>query len=485
MMRSKTTVATTVLSTNDIAIIQRNKPLLISITIVVSIIILFYHIYIPHRLNLNPDIGSISINSNVWQHRGNGSIGGMGFNITSLPQREKKYLSSIFPRIVHQMWKDSSIPSELKRWKDGCQALSSEYEFRMYHDDGIKAFVSEHYPQYQALFNTLHGVYMADMARILLTYHYGGLYIDLDFYCHRPLHCLELSLPNDILLSPKKNILVVSLEPVVHANLFRNKTRIVIQDFMMATPKHPFFKWFLDDRNAVYQQQNSTASTYTKGPFSYAIENDIDKYKMITNTYKSKSNSSVVIYEFKEEVLHSLVDATNSRLKTSCSNPDTAGRYPKSCEFVNEDLFFRPSDNTVAVHMWSHVHLGWHFLRFAYLANVYNQVERALPPTFRCPPDAEKRAKERSMPKPPPLKPVKDKSKEKEKKKKVPQTKSNDQKTDQKIQQKEQKVQQQPIKGPRNNNNNNNKPPIPANVPQQQNPGGRPAFQENPVRRLR
>jgi hypothetical protein len=155
---------------------------------------------------------------------------------------------------------------------------------------------------------------------------------------------------------------------------------------------------------------------------------------------------------------------------------------------VNQDLFFRPSDNTVAVHMWSHVHLGWHFLRFAYLANVYNQVERALPPTFRCPPDAEKRAKERSMPKPPPPKPVKDKSKEKDKKKKIPQTKSNDQKTDQKIQQKEQKVQQQqPIKGPRNNNNNNNnnKPPIPANVPQQQNPGGRPAFQENPVRRLR
>ena len=453
---------------------------MISLAVILTIITIFYHIYIPKRLNLRPDIGSISINNNVWQHRGNGSIGGMGFNITALPQREKKYLSNIFPRIVHQMWKDSAIPSELNRWKDGCQALSSDYEFRMYHDDQIRKFVSQYYPQYEPLFNTLHGVYMADMARILLTYHYGGLYMDLDFYCHRPLHCLELSLPNDILTGSKKNILVVSLEPVVHANLFRNKSRVVIQDFMMATPKHPFFKWFLDDRKQSYEEQVNKSWPFTKGPFSYAIENDIDKYKMKTNSYKSKANSSVVIYEFKEEVLHSLVDSTNWRLKSTCLNPETAKQFPNSCDLVNKNLFFRPGDATVGVHMWSHVHLGWSFFRFAYSANLYNQVERTLPPTFRCPADAEKRAKERTTPKPAPQPKQVTKKEEKEKKKKVDQ-KVEKNPSDQKVhQQKEQQKgqQQQQQKGQQQQqNNNNNKPPL--NTLRQQQQPGRSTVQEN------
>ena len=47
----------------------------------------------------------------------------------------------------------------------------------------------------------------------------------------------------------EKDILIVSLEPTIHANIFRDKDRVVIQDFYMSTVRHPFFKWFLDDRS--------------------------------------------------------------------------------------------------------------------------------------------------------------------------------------------------------------------------------------------
>ena len=49
--------------------------------------------------------------------------------------------------------------------------------------------------------------------------------------------------------------MVVSLEPVVHANILRNKHRIVIQDFYMCTPKHPFLKWLLEDRLTIYNDK--------------------------------------------------------------------------------------------------------------------------------------------------------------------------------------------------------------------------------------
>lgn len=84
------------------------------------------------------------------------------------------------------------------------------------------------------------GVFMADMARFLIIYHYGGIYMDLDFYCHKPFSCLIDSLsskyiPANTLASTNTNqsLFVVSLEPRVHGLLFRSKPRVVIQDFFL------------------------------------------------------------------------------------------------------------------------------------------------------------------------------------------------------------------------------------------------------------
>lgn len=181
------------------------------------------------------------------------------------------------PRIIHQTWKTgASPPAETTRWREGCQALNREYEFRMYDDDDLLAFTEQHYPEYLALFKSLRGVYMADMARILVTYHTGGIYMDLDFYCHRPFSCLDALVTRLASASGHKHVLAVSLEPSVHATIFRNKERVVIQDFYMATPKHPFFKWFLDNRKAAFERDPLHPA---KGPFSYSIEADIDAYR--------------------------------------------------------------------------------------------------------------------------------------------------------------------------------------------------------------
>jgi mannosyltransferase OCH1-like enzyme len=85
---------------------------------------------------------------------------------------------------------------------------------------------------------------MADMARVLITYHYGGTYMDLDFYCHKPLRCVIQQAEQQMLTALErhnvqgeemsrthlpKSVLIVSREPVAHAVVFRNKTRVVIQ----------------------------------------------------------------------------------------------------------------------------------------------------------------------------------------------------------------------------------------------------------------
>lgn len=304
---------------------------------------------------------------------------------------------------------------------------------------------------------------MADMARVLVTYHYGGIYADLDFYCHRPYRCLlrkAMSLLHEdgrygsnLALSPAiisndsilittttipRDILVVSREPLVHAVLFRNKSRVVIQDFFMATPRHPFFLWLLEDKLKLFNDSSSTAaaatgSVFPKGPFSYSIEKDIDRYleqkraaaaddsqkvgavgrkkrisshssleqqppidavttqqtptapqqgirRRVTRAMRGRKASRLsrissssssrrqsvkvedVIIELREDVMHPLVDATNPRLYSACAAANTAALLEdglrRSCRIIDQGLFFRPSNETVLVHMWTHVFLG-------------------------------------------------------------------------------------------------------------------------------
>ena len=330
----------------------------------------------------------------------------------------------VIPMIIHQMWKGTkeTLPHELQRWSDGCAVVNKDIVLKLYTDADLSAFVHSTYPQYKNLFSTLKGVYMADMARVLIIYHFGGIYMDLDFYCHRPFHCLINSLQSTYLSSKPNadNLLVVSAEPVVHATIFRSKQRVIIQDFFMCTPKHPFLKWLLDDRQDEYHKQLELRQLdpsvkFTKGPFSYSIDKDIDRYHAYIRSLRSgqstdtpkdsesnarklaekipahmrqeKSNKHLHvghILELPESVLHPLIDQTNSRLYSVCGSRDIPPAAAASCEKVNNKQFFNPTANTVAVHMWTHIYLTFNMLRTMYSRNIYDGVERALPPTFSC-----------------------------------------------------------------------------------------------------
>ena len=325
-----------------------------------------------------------------------------------------------FPKIVHQMWKTKShLPYPTSKWRGQCVVLNQDYDFRMYTDEALLDFVKIHYPQYIPLYESLHGVYQADMARILIVYHYGGLYMDLDFYCHRPFSCLLDQLPSSR-PTIHRNLLVVSREPKAHATIFREKERVVIQDFFLSTPRHPFLKWLLDDRLINYNEDILNGRKTSKGPFSYSIERHIDAYheysrltkeKAVMNTNKDDDKTRMIqrmtlrekyahiisseydnyhdssemsIIELEEDVMHSLIDSTNHRLYEVCEKSQIASMNTESCMRVNKKQFFRPSKNTVAVHMWMHTFLGWTWIRYVFNWNIYRQVESELPSKREC-----------------------------------------------------------------------------------------------------
>ncbi len=356
---------------------------------------------------------------------------------------------------------------------------------------------------------------MADMARVLLVYHYGGLYMDLDFYCHRSFNCLYQFIQNQILhtlqlqslssdtiagevhdilqshttTSNTPNVLVLSREPRIHAEFIHHRHRCVIQDFYLATPKHPFLKWMLDSINHKFLKNSTTTTTTTStsgrsrkkkylkkggttatttaipkeqkvlygmdlaksGPFSYSIEKYLNQYyynlthpnstythttddTTLINVMSNGSNNMIktkhgfeiylddskqpnlairkhngqkkgensgeieIIYEMSSDIIHPLIDASNSKLHTGCkrilcqlnqggyiTNVDSSmSSLLQTCHRLKQKKYMTSTMNTMMVHMWTHSYLDFSLLRGYYHYNTYRKVENMLQPTNEC-----------------------------------------------------------------------------------------------------
>ena len=88
-------------------------------------------------------------------------------------------------------------------------------------DADSRAFIAEHYPWFTETFGSYpYAIQRADAIRYFVLYHYGGVYMDLDIGCYKPLDPLlrfEVILPETI--------------PVGVSN-----------DLMFAAPRHPFME---------------------------------------------------------------------------------------------------------------------------------------------------------------------------------------------------------------------------------------------------
>lgn len=93
-------------------------------------------------------------------------------------------------KIIHQSWKDENIPYHIykKHWIDSWQEKNPDWEYRFWTDADNLNLIKNHYPQYLDLYNSYEkGVDRADIARFFYMHKYGGVYVDLDFRCLRPL----------------------------------------------------------------------------------------------------------------------------------------------------------------------------------------------------------------------------------------------------------------------------------------------------------
>lgn len=97
----------------------------------------------------------------------------------------------MIPFIIHQIWIQGydKIPNNLKLYHDSCRIINNNFKYMFWDDKKITKLLLEHFDkEYYELYNlyTL-PAQKADLARYVIIYIYGGIYLDIDIICRKNL----------------------------------------------------------------------------------------------------------------------------------------------------------------------------------------------------------------------------------------------------------------------------------------------------------
>ncbi len=130
------------------------------------------------------------------------------------------------PRIIHQTWKTGDIPDEYLSCVSSIKVNNPGFEYRLWTDADNRNFIQTQYAWFLPIYDAYrHAIERADAVRYFILYTYGGVYIDLDMECLRPIH--HLFEAADIFLS-------VEAGPAI-------ENQVVSNAFMACRAGHPFF----------------------------------------------------------------------------------------------------------------------------------------------------------------------------------------------------------------------------------------------------
>src|SRR5690348_15650039 len=114
--------------------------------------------------------------------------------------------TNTLPPIIHQTWKDRRIPAAWQPFQRSWREHHPDWRYRFWTDHDLRELVRRDYPWFLPIYDGYpKHIERVDAARYFLLHRHGGLYVDLDFECLRPI---------DELLAGRE--LVLGFEPREH-----------------------------------------------------------------------------------------------------------------------------------------------------------------------------------------------------------------------------------------------------------------------------
>jgi mannosyltransferase OCH1-like enzyme len=131
--------------------------------------------------------------------------------------------------VIHQTWKTTEITAPFRvDWCESWRELHPKWQYRLWTDDELDAFVADEFGDFLSIYRGYDvPIKRVDAARYLILKRIGGVFVDLDFMCLKPL---------DELLAGRS--LVFGSQ---HAGDWVDTRDHVCNALMAAVPGHPFW----------------------------------------------------------------------------------------------------------------------------------------------------------------------------------------------------------------------------------------------------
>lgn len=130
------------------------------------------------------------------------------------------------PRIIHQTWKSETLPKKWTKISQHCRDIMPDYEYMLWTDASSREFIAKEYPWFLDTFDGYtYPIQRADAIRYFVLYHYGGVYIDLDIGCQRPMDSLltfPVILPRTIPVGVSNDLMFAEKNHPFMAQTIRN-----------------------------------------------------------------------------------------------------------------------------------------------------------------------------------------------------------------------------------------------------------------------
>lgn len=178
----------------------------------------------------------------------------------------------MIPKIIHQIWSGSPMPSFLKEWSQSWIDHHPGWRYEFWDNNRMNSFIREFFPEYVNIYDQFpYDIQRWDAIRYLFLWKMGGMYVDIDYEC---LESIE-----DILCGKE---CCFAMEPNVHLHPRDRRTPYFFCNALMAcTPGHPFMlfviKEVFSEKKCVYQvEDNFYYVMNTTGP--HFLVNTYEKY---------------------------------------------------------------------------------------------------------------------------------------------------------------------------------------------------------------
>ncbi len=166
--------------------------------------------------------------------------------------------SPAIPTLLHYTWRTAEVPARFEPFVRSWHRHHPGWTHRLWTDADLRCFVAEHDPEFLPVLDGYpEPIMRVDAARYLVMAHLGGVFVDLDLECFRPV---------DPLL--EGHSLVIGLEPESHVQTgkaaARKLDRLPCPSFLASAPHHPFWT---DVRRGLMEARHEIDPLDATGPF--------------------------------------------------------------------------------------------------------------------------------------------------------------------------------------------------------------------------